>query len=93
MPQMRDKVASGDVVRVAIAAGIERGFTRVPFLSNGGPFPPPALPGICGVGAYRLGNRVSLGQSVSLSLEAAGRERGQGAAPDIAVTLDGTVHW
>ena len=43
--------------------------------------------------AYRLGSRVSLGQSVRLSLGADGRERGQSEAPDIAVTLGGTVRW
>ena len=45
--------------------------------------------------AYRLGSRVSLGPSVSLSLEADGRERVgvHGVAPDMGVTLSGTVRW
>ena len=45
--------------------------------------------------AYRLGSRVSLGPSFSLSLEADRRERVgvQGVAPDMGVTLSGTVRW
>ena len=45
--------------------------------------------------AYRLGSRLSLGPSFSLSLEADRRERVgvEGVAPDMGVTLNGTVRW
>ena len=45
--------------------------------------------------AYRLGSRLSLGPSFSLSLEADRRERAgvEGVAPDMGVTLNGTVRW
>ena len=44
---------------------------------------------------YRLGSRLSLGPSFSLSLEADRRERVgvEGVAPDMGVTLNGTVRW
>ena len=45
--------------------------------------------------AYRLGSRVSIGPSVSLSLEADRRERVavHGVVPDMGVTFSGTVRW